>query len=91
MATGKVRPLQLAASFIACRADNVAYRERLFLFATGTRNTLGTWELLSPTWSSKLTKILGLSLALLLFGSGIWANVNGGSLSQNTGAWVSHR
>jgi hypothetical protein len=34
--------------------------------------------------------ILGLSLALLLFGSGIWANVNGGSLSQNKGAWVSY-
>ena len=29
-------------------------------------------------------------LALLLFGSGMWANVSGGSLSQNKGAWVSH-
>jgi hypothetical protein len=35
-------------------------------------------------------QILGLSLALLLFGSGLWANVSGGSLSQNKGAWVSH-
>jgi hypothetical protein len=37
-----------------------------------------------------MTQILGLSLALLLFGSGIWANVGGGPLSQNKGAWVSH-
>jgi hypothetical protein len=36
-----------------------------------------------------MTQLLGLSLALLLFGSGIWANVGGGSLSQNKGAWVS--
>jgi hypothetical protein len=35
--------------------------------------------------------ILGLSLALLLLGSGIWANVSGsGSLSQSKGAWVSY-
>jgi hypothetical protein len=37
-----------------------------------------------------MTQILGLCLALLLLGSGIWANVSGGSLSQNRGAWVSH-
>ena len=37
-----------------------------------------------------MTQLLGLSLALLLFGSGIWANVGGGSLSQNKGAWVTH-
>ena len=37
-----------------------------------------------------MTQILGLSLAILLFGSGIWANVSGGSLSQNTGAWITH-
>jgi len=37
-----------------------------------------------------LNQILGLGLALLLFGSGIWANVSGGSLSQEKGAWVSH-
>jgi hypothetical protein len=35
-----------------------------------------------------MKQILGLSLALLLFGSGIWANARGGSLSQNKGAWV---
>jgi hypothetical protein len=37
-----------------------------------------------------MKQILGLSVALLLFGSGIWANVSGGSLSQNKGAWVTH-
>jgi len=39
---------------------------------------------------SPVNQILGLSLALLLFGSGLWANVSGSSLSQNKGAWVSH-
>jgi len=34
--------------------------------------------------------ILGLSLTLLLFGSGISATVGGGPLSQHKGAWVSH-
>jgi hypothetical protein len=39
----------------------------------------------------ELTKIiLGLGLATLLFGSGIWATLSGGSLSQNKAAWVSH-
>ena len=38
-----------------------------------------------------MMQILGLSLALLLFGSGIWANVgDGGPLFQNKGAWVSN-
>jgi hypothetical protein len=38
-----------------------------------------------------LTKIiLGLGLAMLLFGSGIWATLSGGSLSQSKAAWVSH-
>jgi hypothetical protein len=38
-----------------------------------------------------LTKIiLGLSLATLLFGGGIWAAISGGSLSQNKDSWVSH-
>src|ERR1700722_4675566 len=47
-------------------------------------------EIVSPTRSKQLNQILGLGLALLLFGSGIWANVSGGSLSQEKGAWVSH-
>jgi hypothetical protein len=34
--------------------------------------------------------VLGVSVALLLFGSGVWASLSVGSLSQNTGAWVSH-
>jgi hypothetical protein len=42
-----------------------------------------------PTRSLELTKII-LGLSLLLFGSGIWATVSGGSLSQNKGAWVTH-
>jgi hypothetical protein len=39
----------------------------------------------------ELTKIiLGLSLATLLFGSGVWATLSSGSLSQTKDAWVSH-
>lgn len=38
----------------------------------------------------EMKQILGLGLALLLVASGIWANVGGGSLSQNKGAWVSY-
>jgi hypothetical protein len=53
-------------------------------------NTSYIMGIVSSTRSLELTKILTLSLALLLFGSGIWANVNGGSLSQNNGAWVSN-
>jgi hypothetical protein len=37
------------------------------------------------TWK----QLFGLSVAMLLFGSGVWANVADGSLSQNKGAWVS--
>jgi hypothetical protein len=46
--------------------------------------------IVSPVRSLQMMKMLGLTVALLLFGSGIWANVSGGSLSQNTGAWASH-
>jgi hypothetical protein len=36
-----------------------------------------------------MQQILGLSVALLLFGTGVWANaVKGGLLSQDRGAWV---
>ena len=35
-------------------------------------------------------ELFGLSVAVLLLGSGVWANVGKGSLSQNKGAWVSH-
>ena len=37
-----------------------------------------------------MLQMLGLSVALLLFGSGVWANLDSGSLSQNIGAWASH-
>jgi hypothetical protein len=36
-----------------------------------------------------MLRILGLSVALLLLGSGVWANFGDGSLSQNRGAWIS--
>jgi hypothetical protein len=35
-------------------------------------------------------QVFGIGICICLFGSGVWANVNGGSLSQNTGSWVSH-
>ncbi len=38
------------------------------------------------TWK----QLFGLSVAMLLFGGGVWANVADGSLSQNKGAWVAH-
>jgi hypothetical protein len=42
-------------------------------------------------WSLEMKDILGLSFALLLLGTGLWANASGGgSLSQNKGAWVSY-
>jgi hypothetical protein len=44
----------------------------------------------SPAWSFKMKQLLGVSVALVLFGSGVWANLSVGSLSQNTGAWVSY-
>jgi hypothetical protein len=37
-----------------------------------------------------MKQMLGLTVALLLFGGGVWANLGGGSLSQNTGAWAAH-
>jgi hypothetical protein len=37
-----------------------------------------------------MKQMLGLAIALLLFGSGVWANVGGGSLSQHKGAWAAH-
>jgi hypothetical protein len=37
-----------------------------------------------------MKQVLGVSIALLLLGSGVWANLSVGSLSQDTGAWISH-
>jgi hypothetical protein len=35
-------------------------------------------------------ELIGLSVAVLWLGSGVWANVAESSLSQNRGAWASH-
>jgi hypothetical protein len=43
-----------------------------------------------PTRSSEMKQVLGLAVALVLLGSGVWANLGGGSLFQNTGAWAAH-
>jgi hypothetical protein len=56
---------------------------------TSQQEHFGWAGIVSPTRSLETTQVLGLSLALLLFGRGIWAIVGGGSLSQNNGAWVS--
>jgi hypothetical protein len=37
-----------------------------------------------------MKQVLGLAVALVLLGSGVWANLGGGSLFQNTGAWAAH-
>jgi hypothetical protein len=38
----------------------------------------------------EMTHLLGLAVALLLLGGGVWANVYVGSLSQEKGGWVAH-
>ena len=35
-------------------------------------------------------QLFGLSVALLLLGGGVWANVADGPLSQDRGAWALH-
>jgi hypothetical protein len=35
-------------------------------------------------------ELFGLSVAIMLFGSGIWANLGSGSLSQYPGAWMAY-
>ncbi len=37
-----------------------------------------------------MTQVVTLSFALLLLLTAVWANVSGGSLAQNNGAWVTH-
>jgi hypothetical protein len=51
---------------------------------------LGCRDIVSTTWSLQMTQALVVTVSLLLFASGVLANVGGGSLYQNTGAWVSH-
>jgi hypothetical protein len=61
------------------------------LAATSRRQErFGYMGIVSPTRSSEMKQVLGLTVALLLFGSGAWANIGGGSLRQNTGAWAAH-
>jgi hypothetical protein len=69
----------MAISFRGTTAPNRTMRQEHF----------GYMGVASPTWSFKMKQVLGVSVALLLFGSGVWANLSVGSLSQNTGAWVS--
>jgi hypothetical protein len=51
-----------------------------------------TNDLTAGSAKMKFTRkqLFGLSVAILLFGGGVWANVVDGSLYQNKGAWVSH-
>jgi hypothetical protein len=53
------------------------------------KERFGHMDIVSPTWSLKMKRMLGLTVALMLLGSGVWANVGGGSLSHHTGAWIS--
>jgi hypothetical protein len=57
---------------------------------TRSKERLGYMGIGLQTWSFEMPQILALSVALLLIGSGVWANFGDGSLSQNKGAWVSH-
>jgi hypothetical protein len=38
----------------------------------------------------EMTHLLGLAIALLLLGGGVWVNFYVGSLSQEKGSWVAH-
>ena len=55
-------------------------------------NVPAAWGLGVRSAKMKFTwkQLFGLSVVMLLVGSGVWANVADGSLSQNKGAWVSH-
>jgi len=37
-----------------------------------------------------MKQTLALTTAFLLFGAAVWANIEGGSLFQHTGAWAAH-
>jgi hypothetical protein len=58
----------------------------------GTLPALDACESSQGAVKMKVTwmELIGVSVAILLLGSGVWANVEEGSLSQNRGAWVSH-
>jgi len=58
------------------------------------RERFRDWVLVSPTKERQMKvtwrQLFGLRVAMVLLGSGVWANLGEGSLSQNKGAWVSH-
>jgi hypothetical protein len=66
------------------------FEEQLPPKRTTRKEHFGYMGIVSPTWSFKMMQVLVVSVSLLLFASGVWANIGSGSLSQNTGAWVSH-
>lgn len=66
------------------------FEERTATNRTMSREHLGYRGIVSPTWSFEMKQLLGLAVALLLFGGAVWANIGGGSLFQHTGAWVAH-
>ena len=55
------------------------FRVRVLVSPTKERQMKVTWR-----------QLFGLSVAMVLLGSGVWANLGEGLLSQNKGAWVSH-
>jgi hypothetical protein len=57
---------------------------------TPRKEPFGYSDIVSLTWSFQMMQVLVVSVSLLLFAGGVWANIGGGSLSQHTGAWVSH-
>jgi hypothetical protein len=68
----------------------VSFRGTIVPKSTTRKEHFGYMDIVSPTWRFKMMQVLVVSVSLLLFASGVWANIGGGSLSQNTGAWVSH-
>jgi hypothetical protein len=63
------------------RSHNLTMQLAIDPAATASRNLSGEF---------RMTHLLGLAIALLLLGGGVWANVYIGSLSQEKGAWVAH-
>lgn len=78
-----------SAGLAIAKQQYVVNRNRAaFVHEQGTGLTQADYD---SSLESDMIKVLVLSsLALLLFGSGVWATVSGGSLSQNKTAWVSH-
>src|ERR1700716_1766063 len=68
-------------------AANSTFRWSHFAYAISWRTSSSVCASLI---SDRHRELIGLSVAVLLLGSGVWANIGEGSLSQNGGAWVSH-